>query len=47
MGDSQKSVRLQLQRKSLGIVQKIIKDNKIIFRSQNANNRRCSNITIN
>jgi hypothetical protein len=33
LGDSRKSVRLQTQRKSPRIVQKIIKDNKIIFRT--------------
>jgi hypothetical protein len=33
LSDSRKSVRLQVQRKSSGIVQKIIKDNKILFRS--------------
>jgi hypothetical protein len=41
LGDSRKSDRLQTQRKSPRIVQKIIKNDKIIFRSRDANNRRC------
>jgi hypothetical protein len=47
LSNTKKSVRLQTQRKSPGIVQKIIKYNKIIFRTQNANNWRCPNVTIN
>jgi hypothetical protein len=33
LGDSRKGVRFQTQRKSLEIVQKIIKNKKIIFRT--------------
>jgi hypothetical protein len=47
LGDSRKVVRLQTQRKSLRVVRKIIKNNKIIFRFQDANNRRCPKITMN
>jgi hypothetical protein len=38
LGDSQKYVRLQTQRKSPRVVQKIIKNDKIIFRTREANN---------
>jgi hypothetical protein len=45
--DSQKGVRLQVQRKSPGVVQKIIKNGKVLFRIRDTNNKRCSNITMN
>jgi hypothetical protein len=47
LSDSRKGVRHQMQRKSLRVVQKIIKNDKIIFRTRDANNRRCSKITVN
>jgi hypothetical protein len=47
LGDSQKGVRLQAQRKSPRVVQKIIKNGKIIFRTRDASNRRCLKITMN
>jgi hypothetical protein len=47
LGDSQKGVRLQTQRKSLRVVPKIIKNDKIIFRTRDANNGRCLKITMN
>jgi hypothetical protein len=47
LGDSRKSVRLQTQRKSLRVVQKIIKNDKVIFGTRDANNKRCPKITMN
>jgi hypothetical protein len=47
LGDSQKGVRLQAQKESPRVVQKIIKNDKVIFRTRDPNNGRCPNITMN
>jgi hypothetical protein len=46
LGDSQKGVRLPTQRRSPTVVWKIIKNDKIVFRAWDANNRRCSKIAM-
>jgi hypothetical protein len=47
LGDSRKGVRIKMQRKCPRVVRKIIKNDKIIFRTRDANNRRCPKITMN
>jgi hypothetical protein len=47
LGDSRKGVRLQSQWKSPRVVREIFKNDKIIFRIQDANNWSCPKITMN
>jgi hypothetical protein len=47
LGNSQNGVKLQTQRKTPRVVSKINKNDKIIFRTLDANNRRCPKITMN
>jgi hypothetical protein len=44
LSDSQQGVRLQTQSKSPRVVQKIVKNDKTIFRARDVNNRRCPNM---